>query len=218
VLTKPAVAIPTGQNALRGGNKRPVVGKVLYSVGASDFVNNKKAISQADLGASLRELRSIPLLLTSQGDPSALLNSMVASTQDLTNNNQNAASAIPILSSLPSTGVSPSILGDLGNIIQLPNTAPDETPSLSNLDLQSGIVNYVTGFLQTNFNILTSLSQIFALATSEFPDTESTGLCTLDLPLNSVSTMTTQVNALNSYVQQIILLLRTSPLSVLERV
>jgi hypothetical protein len=159
------------------------------------------------------------------GDPSAFLSSIAASVQDLTNNNQNlgkngsalqspvadcrlSVSAIPLLSSLPTCGATLSTLGKLGRIIQIPTTASTGNLSLSNPGLQNGIVNYITGFLQTNFNIITSLSQIFALATGEFLPGQSADVCTLASQLNTVSTITNQVGVLSSALQQLVLALR----------
>jgi hypothetical protein len=104
--------------------------------------------------------------------------------------------------------VTSPILGSLASVIQLPSTASTGTLSLSNLGLQNGIVNYITGFLQTNFNILTSLAQIFALATGESPPTESTGLCTLASKLSHVGKITSEINTLNAALQKIVSTLR----------
>ncbi len=120
-----------------------------------------------------------------------------------------SASALPILSSLPTSGVTSSILSSLGGIIQLPSTALTGALSLDNLGLQNGIVNYFTGYVQTNFNILASLAQILALATGEFRPTESTGLCGLASQLNQVGLITNQVDTLNAALQTIVLTIRT---------
>jgi hypothetical protein len=108
--------------------------------------------------------------------------------------------------------VSTTALGNLGNVIQLPATTSAGTLSLNNVDLQSAIEIYFTGFLQTNFNILSSLSQIFALASGGFPATGSTGLCSVASQLGFVDLISNQVVVLNGAIQQMGSVLRTCTL------
>jgi hypothetical protein len=71
-------------------------GKSLYSADA-DNVFNKKIITASDLESSFRELRSIPLPISSLGNSAAFLNSITASVTDLTNNNQNIGKKASVL-------------------------------------------------------------------------------------------------------------------------
>src|SRR4051812_33870687 len=104
-------------------------------------------------------------------------------------------------------GVTLEALTELAALIQLP--ASNETLTLSNSGFQNALVNWVTGSLQTNFNIFTSCAQIFALEAGGLPPTQSPGLCTLASQLSSVSTMTDEVHTLNKLLPQLVSVLRT---------
>jgi hypothetical protein len=110
--------------------------------------------------------------------------------------------ALPLISDL-ATGVTSAKLVALADWVRIPATVLASASSLGDAGLQNTTVDYITGFLQTDLDIIASVSQVLAVATNNLPGTAATTICPVAGWMDSVSGISTEFQNLTALLPQL---------------